>query len=420
MVSIVLLYALTCVLLIFADDHHPCDPSFYPKEASLPVLPTQLFPKPFDPRLVGFDSNFSSPLQPGDGEQKLIPRNFWMAFRTKPSCLNDLDEAHQQFIQRARESGWTVYTPGHEEQMRFFEVYYPETSLLWATKLISSSAGASISDIWRVAVVYAFGGFYIDDDAIMGESLETIVQPNDEMIVGRAKSLYPHTCYHKDFHLSKHALHRRFGGAGGGGGGGIDLNTIYGGKTFIQWTFFAKPQHPVLKSILENMVEIIRQDYFQTPAVYLLHTEPRWKMVICATGPDLWTATIAEQYLMNATSTMKNMRVLAKHDFIEYDGYYKLKEAKHYKKRLASHYYNMRDYYLTSHHPACIKNYEGKPITDGSGRVYLVEGGKRRWFPNYDTMTTFNLSFRDPILIYNTSQFEAFPLGENIPPCTNC
>eukprot|EP01031_Cornospumella_fuschlensis_P024212 gene24212-29281_t len=395
---------LACVALATAFD--PCDKAFYPLEASLPVIPDS-FPNEVDPRRFGVSSNFSAPSRPGNAT-KLIPRNFWMAFRNKPTSLSDLGEEHQRMIERARDSGWSVFTPGHEEQMQFLEVYYANTSLLWATKLITPSAGASISDIWRVAAVYAFGGFYIDDDSLIGESLETIVRPDDEMIVARERNSFHHTCYHRDYHLAKIDLERRFGGS-------IDYASIYGGRKFVQWAFFAKPRHPVLRAILENIVEIIRRDYFQLPAVYILHSEPRWKMIICTTGPDVWTTTIWEMYLRKDPLPM---RVMVGRDFQEYDAQFKLKEAKHYRNRTGTHYYGMREYYLTSHHPLCIKHLETKPITDGSGNAYLIQDGKRRWIPNYDTLTTLNFTFQDPILIYNTQEFHSIPEGEQIPPLT--
>jgi len=38
------------------------------------------------------------------------------------------------------------------------------TSLLWAYHIINNRAGAAKADIWRYAVLWAYGGAYIDDD----------------------------------------------------------------------------------------------------------------------------------------------------------------------------------------------------------------------------------------------------------------
>jgi hypothetical protein len=76
--------------------------------------------------------------------RKLIDRNVWVAFKNKPASLDALDEELTTIIQRARNDSWNVYLLGHEEQMRFFEVYYANTSLLWAVKVLSSEAGVCV------------------------------------------------------------------------------------------------------------------------------------------------------------------------------------------------------------------------------------------------------------------------------------
>ena len=37
--------------------------------------------------------------------------------------------------------------------------------MLWAYRQIHSQLGASRADIWRMAVLYTYGGFYMDIDA---------------------------------------------------------------------------------------------------------------------------------------------------------------------------------------------------------------------------------------------------------------
>jgi mannosyltransferase OCH1-like enzyme len=41
------------------------------------------------------------------------------------------------------------------------QLFYADTSILWAFNMIHPLAGAFASDIWRYAVLYKFGGFYI-------------------------------------------------------------------------------------------------------------------------------------------------------------------------------------------------------------------------------------------------------------------
>ena len=136
----------------------------------LSVLPKHFAPLDHD----RFATSFSSPL--GNGTSvKHIPRLMWISFKTRPESLEDTSEELATMINHARKDGWTVYCLGHVEQLQFMEMYYPETSLLWAIKQIHPNSGAAMSDIWRVAALYAFGGMYIDDDStIEGTSLEEI------------------------------------------------------------------------------------------------------------------------------------------------------------------------------------------------------------------------------------------------------
>ena len=45
---------------------------------------------------------------------------------------------------------------------------FPNTSLLWAYHQIHPMCGAAKADIWRYAVLFVFGGVYIDDDSDIG------------------------------------------------------------------------------------------------------------------------------------------------------------------------------------------------------------------------------------------------------------
>ena len=126
---------------------------------------------------------------------KLIQRNMWISFRTRPESLDELGDELVNMITRARADGWNVYCMGHEQQMLFMEMYYPNTSILWAIKQIHPFAGAAVSDIWRVAAVYAFGGFYLDDDSILSTPLEEVILPSDTLIVGRERAPYQDNCF---------------------------------------------------------------------------------------------------------------------------------------------------------------------------------------------------------------------------------
>lgn len=386
-----------------------CDNSFpKPKEADLPSLPLS-FPLTFNmPSVINnFTLSTRDPSAPPLPE-KIIPRNIWIAFKTKPRSLEELGEQHIEFVKAVRASGWNVYMLGHEEQMEFMEKYYANTSTLWAIKMISLSAGASISDMWRVAAVNAFGGLYLDDDSLLNANIESGIEPTDHMVICRERTIYSNTCYYKQYHLSETGMQQKYGS--------IDFSQLYGGRRFTQWAFFSKRDHPVLKRILTNIVENIRLQYYGRSPVYLLPTEPRWKPVVCTTGPNIWTVTILDMTLAGEDI---QARVLNRHDFVEFEGVFKI-SGKHTELRADSHYYKMNGQYLQSYYPFCVENVEGQPVTDGSKSIFLIDKGMRREFPNWDTFVFYNFTYRDTVFIQNITDFQSIPQGPPLPPCTNC
>ena len=77
----------------------------------IPYLPSSFLP--FDPSDVA--SNWTNAaLQPQQQQtEKLIPRNLWIACRTRPNSPSDLGEEHRRFIEEATKEGWNVYFHGH-------------------------------------------------------------------------------------------------------------------------------------------------------------------------------------------------------------------------------------------------------------------------------------------------------------------
>jgi hypothetical protein len=241
------------------------------------------------------------------------------------------------------------------------------------------------------------------------DTIESGIEATDQMILCREHSVYANGCYHKDYHLSDYAMIQKYGE-------NIDFSQLYGGRRFTQWAFFSKRNHPVLKRLLENIVENIRLQYYGKSPNILMSTEPRWKPVVCTTGPNMWTATILE---MTLAAEDFQMRVLTKHDFIEFEGIFKI-TSKHTEARAEHHYYLMREEYLQYYYPFCVDNLEGKPVTDGSKSIYLIDHGKRREFPNWDTFVYYNFSYRDTVFIQNTTDFASIPEGLPLEPCVDC
>ena len=355
-----------------------------------------------------FATNFSDPFMT-QNTTKHVPRIVWVSFKTRPESLDDIGFEMVDVITQARKDGWTVYCLGHVEQILFMELYYPETSILWAIKSIHPNAGASVSDIWRVAAVHAFGGLYLDDDSSIRAPLEEVVEPTDRFIIGREPQNFHDHCYHKQFHLSGPAMTKTYNST--------DWYSLFGSKRFLQWIFIAEPRHRILRRILENMAEVIRLEYLGGFSMYRLPKEAKWKLIICATGPDIWTSTIREMVMKKELLGVDDpdWRVLNKHGFVEYQANFKNSGTKHYQARLGQHYARkMHTNLLSSYAPFNLSSYEHWPVSDGGRTFYYIDKGVRRAIPDYDTYTMMGFSFEDNFLI-GSEDLNSIPLGDAMP-----
>lgn len=391
----------------------PCTP--LPSEAYLPAYPAA-FPAELNATSVA--SNWTSAVLPPASapplRPKLIPRNVFIAFRNRPESSTILDEEILRFINGTRYDGWNLYLYGHAEQMEFMERYYANTSLLWAIKLIGPGAGASVSDIWRVAVLYAFGGMYIDDDAFWDPartSLENFVGEKDALILATEHGPYRDECYwDPSFHLSS-AFLKNLSATTKGPQKPFVFNDHWRGRRFSQFAFFSRPQHPVLGRILTNLVEQIRLEYTEQSAVYRRPGDQRWKIIVCATGPDLWTSTIYEMVL---TNTFADTRVVDK-SFIDYGCYFKIGNAKHVQARQSTHYYGMRDAFLRAYHKTCPAVFEGQVVQHPNAGFFVVQNGSKRAVPSPAALEKMNLSMGASHIVTNPDNWAAIPLGEPLP-----
>lgn len=397
----IILFLFSNNIILLLSECNDFDDNNINHESNLPIFPSY-FPYNFNlSKVESLNNPYEYSLEPfyKNETYNIISKNVWISFKMKPNSTDDIDEELKNVIYNARMEGWHVYLLGHEEQINFFEYYFPNTSLLWAVKEISPSAAVSVSDIWRVAVTYVFGGFYMDDDADIRHSLNDIISSNDSMIVPHELTFrrYNHQCYQNDFKLSYKALKNKYG---------AEIQEV---RQVTQYMFFAKQRHTLLKKILENIVEGIKLEYFGRHPFFLHVKDQKWKYVVCATGPEIWGVSYLESVLLNDTSADKVVLV----NFIkDYTVTFKVHEAKHYRKRVENrqHYYHMDgETYLNSYHPSfCTDHLEGKPIRLHS-KMYLFVNKQLRAFPNYDTFCAFNFTLHDLVI------FQKFPKSlENV------
>ena len=177
---------------------------------------------------------------------------------------------------RERNTNWDIRYYDNEAKDLFMEKHFANTSLLWAYKLLNPEIGCSRPEIWRLAVLYLFGGMYMDDDATVGRPLDEVVKFDDRFIAGQEDYARDDRCYVNDFPLSNVSFVRRFG---------IDKvnSNLFAGKFLHNWAIFSTPGHPIIRRTLYHIVDLIRAEYGRMSLIKMSPSDHRGKLLMCAT-----------------------------------------------------------------------------------------------------------------------------------------
>lgn len=119
---------------------------------------------------------------------------------------------------------------------------------------------------------------------------------------------------------------------------------------------------------MKNAVELLRREYLRQPAIWMLETEPRWKVVMCSTGPSMLTATVR---LMTAEHNI-SVRVLNK-DFKDWGGVYKVEDrdgGSYYMNTMNAHNIPILKEYV----PFSIERIEGKVVQSAKAMYVVING----------------------------------------------
>ena len=145
-----------------------------------------------------------------------------------------------------------------------------------AYHVIHPMCGAAKADVWRYAILYTYGGVYIDEDSDIATPLDEVIGHNDRMIVTHERNNFNgDACYLPQYHLSnawtfkQPSAHVHQQGEDGNGGKGttIKIKDIFYGRIIPNWLMMSSPGHIVLRNCLFNIVEIIRSTYMNRPFV---------------------------------------------------------------------------------------------------------------------------------------------------------
>lgn len=140
----------------------------------------------------------------------MIPKVIWQTYKTTYDELPEIAKVHAEEWQRLNPDYQYNYL-SDDDVCAFTEKYYGKKML----KLLQSfKVPVMKADLWRILVIYEKGGIYSDIDTAPTVSLDSWIDTSRSMIVA-----------------------------------------IENGIHYTQWSFMAEPKNPIIKSILDVIVE---------------------------------------------------------------------------------------------------------------------------------------------------------------------
>ena len=219
-----------------------------------------------------FPSGNNVPQRPQETNEKHIPRILWIAVREQEDAKPDNQPRHMKDL-FDRNKNWDIRLVWNEEKDRFMNTTFAGTSLLWAYHAINPVCGAAKADIWRYAVLWIFGGVYIDDDSDMIAPLDDVVTKSDYLIAAFEKNGFNgNRCFVPRYHLSDFSTFDRFSN--------ISVIPEAARKEFqfviLNWAIMAAPRHLMMEHAMRNLVEVVRYEYLREEVMRNLNAEYGW------------------------------------------------------------------------------------------------------------------------------------------------
>lgn len=383
----------------------------------LPVFPSTAFES-----MKGFNASNTVP------KIHKIPRHIWISMSRVPKSRTQYALHVQKLIEREEPHNWTIHLVNNEDQLQFMEDHYANTSTLWAFKQISPFIGNAASDLWRYSLLYVYGGIYLDDDSVLERDLDEVIEPDNELILSQEPGHYHSTCYHDNFYLKDETMATYYN---------VSLNTvtdINDGKTIVSWAILASPRHVYMREAMGSIVELIKLEYLRQTVVTVNFWEPKWKLVMCTTGPAMFTASIRKAYLKyhyypgegngprrigNATKTLDAPYVrVEQRDFNAFRGQFKLVRGRGQSQE--NHYMHTMQFrdrlLLRNYKPIPIQQLEGKLLSlDGGGEkgpsyYFIAENGMLHNFTSTQHVTAYGFTERHRFVLDKTF-YNSLPLG---------
>lgn len=211
-----------------------------------------------------------------------IPRYIWIAVKDNASSFLKWPNIKSEI---ELNPSWSVHICDDDAEDSFMEKFFPNTSLLSSYRNINTNiAGASKADIWRYAVLYVFGGVYVDSDSQLTRPLDEVIMPTDDMIVAFEKNRFDGDwCYNPHSEFSSKSIITKYPFA--------DKIGFFKGRIITNWCIMTAPRHLFLGSALRNFVKLSKVEFLHLSNLKISLWDPFSKYVYCSTGPYMLTTS---------------------------------------------------------------------------------------------------------------------------------
>lgn len=376
------------ILVLFILAKIPSTTVAFIEEYDLPIVPNHLHKT--------LEKKSSDRLSNG----KFIPSLGWIAIRN----ASDEHPAHtSKFIARNRD--WSISFCDNAAKDAFMNEYFRNTSLLWAYNIINPIIGTAKAELWRIAVLYVFGGVYMDDDADILVPLSQVVQSDDKFIVGKESYNWTDMCYRNEYKLSNYSFNQRYG---------LETNKIelFDNRFFLNWILFSSAGNPLLYRIMEHIVALIKYEYLSITMIKMSPTDHRGKLLMCASTFPITLA--ARELVLEGKQKEIGIRVVSE-QFSEYQANMKAWNNDHNPNRWVKQMNKKRLPYLRDYAVPPIEGLEGRVIQIQNHReLYLVLNATKRSFPDFTTFVNMNFSL-DLVQMFPAKMVNFIPVGPQLP-----
>ena len=379
MMSMALILLLVMILIDVSNSYNNnsrglAESSTIPKELPVPVFPS-----------LSSSSSSSS---------KYIPHLIWMSIKNASIPLNK--DIKDFFL---RNSDWEAHACDINCQDSFINQTFAGTTTQWAYNLIHPFNRAARTDIWKYAVLYTFGGLYIDDSVDFTVPLTSILLPTDRFVLSEdVNAVDVGTCYKEGYHLSNEFAITKY----------KSTTASFNGSKLASWAIFVEPRNPLILKTMDNVIEIIKSEYARETVIVVGDNDIKQKASLCTTNYAL-TYTVREALL--AKSFPESPRINS-NSFSQYGAKVRSSHASHHVRK------HQHSHLLKDHTPLTKEKtadyLEGKVVNGEGKSIFLISKGIRRAFPDFETFLKMKFQSNQVIRL-GAHVLSSIPVGDPLP-----